>query len=218
MAVNDILGDLLRCIVLDPEHPTLQTCLLNSSFPTLASMTPTHLILRLEALAKQTRCLVESLRNIRIHPTKEQYDVLEAAGLELSKAATHLPLQVEALKSRRTESEEGRKLVVQADSVREDLIVTCRLKNRTTFGRNIILFFEGPKWSPLDSEAVKARKKLTHKRCELICGLSPNAVISWAAAFTPSLWTANLMSRNTFDHVIEYMEPEDAYVWLSEVC
>jgi len=181
-------------------------------------MTTTHLVSRLNALAKQTRSLVESLCNTRIHPTKEQYDVLEALGLELSNAATCLPLQINALKSRRTESEEGRKLVAQADSAREDLIVTCGLKNHTTFGRNIILFFEGPKGSLLDSETVKARKKLTRERCERISALSPNAVISWAAAFTPSLWTANLMSRNTFDHIIEHMEPEDAYVWPSEIC
>jgi len=171
----------------------------------------------MEALAKQTRSLVESLRNTRIHTTKEQYDILKALGLEISKAATYLPLQVEALQSRHTESEEGRKLVAQADSAREDLIATCRLKNRTTFGRNIVLFFEGPKGSPLDSEAVKARKKLTRERCERISGLNPNAVISWAAAFTPSLWTANLMSRNTFDHIMEHIEPEDASVWPSEV-
>lgn len=54
-----------------------------------------------------------------------------------------------------------RKLIAQAASARRDLIATGRLKNRSTFSRNIALFFEGPKDSTLDSQTVKARKRLT---------------------------------------------------------
>lgn len=138
-------------------------------------------------------------------------------SLDLSRAATDLPLKVEALKRRRTESEDGRKLIEQAISASRDLIATGTLKNRKTFGRNITLFFEGPKDSALDSEAVKARKRVTRDRCERISGLCPNLVISWAVAFTPSLWTANLMSGNTFDHIIEHMEPIGSDNWPPEI-
>ena len=161
--------------------------------------------------------MVESLGSIRIHPTNDQYNVLETLSLDLSQCAADLPLQVEALKRRRTESEEGMKLIAQADSARKDLLTTCKLKSRTTFGRNIALFFEGPKDSALDSESVKARKRLTRERCQRISGLGPNSVVSWAVAFTPSLWTANLMSKNTFDHIIEHMEPVDYPTWPSKI-
>ena len=176
-----------------------------------------HVISRLEALVKQIRCWVESLHNTRIHPTKDQYHVLETLSLDLSRAATDLPLQVEALKRRRTESEDGRKLIAQAVSARRDLIATGILKNRKAFGKNITLLFEGPKDSALDSEAVKARKRVTRERCERISGLCPNLVISWAVAFTSSLWTANLMSGNTFDHVIEHIEPMGSDSWPPEI-
>lgn len=176
-----------------------------------------HVISRLEALVGQTRCWVESLHNTRIHPTQHQYHVLETLSVDLSRAATDLPLQVEALKNRRAESENGRKLIAQAVSTRRDLIATGTLKNRKTFGRNITLFFEGPKDSALDSEAVKARKRVTRERCERISGLCPSLVISWAVAFTPSLWTANLMSGNTFDHLIEHMDPMGSDSWPPEI-
>ncbi len=176
-----------------------------------------HVISRLEALIGQKVCWVESLHNTRIHPTKDQYHILETLSLDLSRATTDLPLQIEALRRRRTESEDGRKLIAQAVSVRRNLIATGTLKNRKTFGRNITFFFEGPKDSALDSEAVKARKRVTRERCERISGLCPNLVISWAVAFTPSLWTANLMSGNTFDHIIEHMEPMGSDSWPPEI-
>ena len=44
--------------------------------------------------------------------------------------------------------------------------------------RNIITIFKGPKDLKFDSEDVKFRKESTHKRYELIQGLSPNGVIS----------------------------------------
>jgi hypothetical protein len=79
------------------------------------------------------------------------------------------------------------------------------------------LFFEGPKDSRIDSETTKGRKKLTRERCERICNLSPDGLISWAVAFAPSLWTANLMSNNTFDCVEEQIEPQSPMTWPPEV-
>jgi hypothetical protein len=58
---------------------------------------------------------------------------------------------------------------------------------------------------------------LTQERCDRICSLSPDGLISWAVAFAPSIRIANLMSNNTFDYVVEHIEPEDPLVWPSEI-
>jgi hypothetical protein len=69
----------------------------------------------------------------------------------------------------------------------------------------------------IDSDTIKARKRLTQERCDRICSLSPDGLISWAVAFAPSIRIANLMSNNTFDYVVEHIEPEDPLVWPSEI-
>ena len=144
--------------------------------------------------------------------------MLKTLSLRLAHAAASVPLGVDALKkSRRESSKEGRKLLLDARSDISSLITTNNLKNRGIFARNIKLFFEGPKDSRIDSETTKGRKKLTRERCERICSLRPDGIISWAVAFAPSLWTANLMSNSTFDCVEEQIEPSSAMTWPSEV-
>ena len=76
-------------------------------------------------------------------------------------------------------------------SSRGDLFAKGRLKQRAVFKRNLIAVFEGPKDSRVDSDDVKFRKESTRKRCELIRGLSPDAVISWVLAFAPTLWAGD---------------------------
>jgi hypothetical protein len=58
---------------------------------------------------------------------------------------------------------------------------------------------------------------LTQERCERIRDLGPDGVVSWASTFAPSVWTANLMSKDTFDYLVEFIDPEDAQTWPTEI-
>jgi hypothetical protein len=174
-------------------------------------MTTGKFISQLSAQIDKLESLVQSLQNSSFHPSNDQYQILVALSLRLSAAATDLPAQIAALKKRRTEwsCTEGEQLIVQAELEWKDLITTTQLKNRGTFAKNIVLFFKGPSDSVVDSAPTKARKQVTRYRCERICTLSPDALISWAVAFIPTIWTANLMSKDTFDYVLEHIEPDD---------
>jgi len=180
--------------------------------------TSTHLS-QLEALTKKAESLVLSLQSAKIHPSKDQYKTFNTLSLRLCGAAAAVPTEIEALKERRTDSsrEEGRKLISQAQSDRTTLFVTTELKNRAVFVRNIKLFFEGPLDSGIDSGTIKGRKRLTRERCERICSLSRDGLLSWAVAFAPSIWMANTMSNNTFDYLEEHIEPEHPLEWPSEI-
>lgn len=177
-------------------------------------MTTGRFISQLEASIKKLESLVQSLQCSTFHPSKKQYDTLADLGLRLTAAANNLPIQVTALKKRRAEPsfEEGRKLIDQAQSEIRDLIAVAELKNRIIFGRNITYFFDGQKDLIVDSEATKTRKQLTRERCERICTLSPDGLISWAVAFMPTIWTANLMSKDAFDYVFDHIEPDNYHV------
>ncbi|PMD61954.1 uncharacterized protein K444DRAFT_359424, partial [Hyaloscypha bicolor E] len=83
--------------------------------------------------------------------------------------------------------------------------------------RNITYFFDCQRDSVVDSDATKARKQLTRERCERICTLSPDGLITWAVAFMPTMWTANLMSKDTFDYVFEHIEPDSSPVWPPDI-
>lgn len=127
-------------------------------------------------------------------------------------------MEIGSLKNRWAEScEEGQTLISQAQSVRNDIITGAQLKRRVVFARNIKLFFGGPRHSLIDSSATRARKRLTRERCERICGLRPDGVITWAAAFPPSTWTASSMSNSAFDYVEEHIEQGLPVVWPSEI-
>jgi hypothetical protein len=178
-------------------------------------MTTCTYVSQLDALTKKVESFVQSLQSAEIHPSKDQYTTFKALSLRLCEAAASVPVGIGALKKRQAEScEEGIKLISQAQSDRNDL---THLKNRRVFARNIKLFFGGPQDSAIDSDTIKARKRLTRERCECICSLSPDGLISWAVAFAPSLWTANLMSNKTFDCVEELIEPQCPVVWPSEI-
>lgn len=182
-------------------------------------MTTGKFISQLDAFIKKLESLVQSLQGSSFHPSKDQYQILRSLSLRLTAAATNLPIQIEELKNRRTEpsSKEGKNFIVQAESDRRDLITTTQLKNRGIFAKNITLFFEGQRDSVVDSNATKARKQVTRERCERICSLSPDGVISWAVAFMATMWTANLMSKDTFDYVYEHIEPDDCQAWPPQI-
>jgi hypothetical protein len=175
-------------------------------------------ILRLESLAKKVESLIQSLQCATIQPSEDQYRSLEALGARLSKAAANVPSEIDGLHERHAAAlEEGKKLISQAQSDRRDVIDSGQLKNRSVFGRNIVLFFEGPKDSVIDSKTTRARKQLTRDRCQRICSLNPDGLISWAAAFMPTLWIANQMSGGLCDYLLENIEPDEAQVWPPEI-
>ncbi|KAH8653945.1 hypothetical protein BGZ60DRAFT_435794 [Tricladium varicosporioides] len=183
------------------------------------TITTSKFISQLEASVKKIESLVQSLQCSSFHPSQKQYQTLTDLSLRLDACGTNLPIQVAALKNRRAEPsyEEGRKLVSQAKSEIRDLIANAKLENRIIFARNITYFFDGQKDSVVDSDATKLRKQLTRKRCERIRTLSPDGLISWAVAFMPTTWIANLMSKDTFDYVFEHIEPDDYQVWPSDI-
>jgi hypothetical protein len=182
-------------------------------------MTTCTYVSRLESLVKKVESVVQSFQCATIQPSKDQYQVLEALSVKLATAAANVPVEIKALKKRQTEPScaEGRQLISQAQSDRKEIINTAQLKNRNLFGRNISLIFKGPQDSVVDSSTTKVRKQLTRMRCQSICSLSPNGLISWAVAYTPTTWTANLMSNDTFNYLIEHIEPQGVIVWPSEI-
>jgi hypothetical protein len=182
-------------------------------------MTTGKFISQLEALIKKLESSVQSLRCSSFHPSKDQYQAFQGLGVRLTACATNLPIEIDALKNRLAEPsvEEGRNLIVQAQSEKRDLITTAQLKNRVTFSRNITYFFDCQRDSVVDSDVTKARKQLTRERCERICTLSPDGLIISAVAFMPTMWTANLMSKDTFDYVFEHIEPDSSPVWPPDI-
>ncbi|KAG9228939.1 hypothetical protein BJ875DRAFT_216585 [Amylocarpus encephaloides] len=96
-------------------------------------------------------------------------------------------------------------------------MTNAKLEDRVIFGRNIVYFFNGQRDSVVDSDATKTRKQLTRERCERICTLSPDGLISWAVAFKPTIWTANLLSKETFDYLLDHIEPDNDHVWPADI-
>merc|ERR1711939_1114579 len=138
------------------------------------SMTTSTYVSQFDALTKKAESFVQSLRSAKIHPSKDQYTTFKAFSLRLCDAAAAIPVEIEALKKRQAEScEEGRKLISQAQLGRNDL---THLKNRGVFARNMKLFFGGPQDSAIDSDTIKARKRLTRERCDRICKLNPDVL------------------------------------------
>lgn len=181
-------------------------------------MTISTYVSQLDALTKKVESFVQSLQTSKIRPSKGQCETLRTLSEGLRDAVAAIPAEIESLKNRWAEScKEGQKFVSQAQAVRSDIIRDSHLKNSGIFARNIRLFFGGPQDSVVDSDATKARKRLTRERCERISSLTPDGLISWAITFTPSTWTANLMSNDTFDYVDEYIEPNDPVIWPSEI-
>jgi hypothetical protein len=151
----------------------------------------------------------------KVYPTDDQWNTLTELSLSFSEAAKKVEDEIWMLKESRTErawkeSEEHR---LNAQSLRGDLFAKGRLKNSHIFRRNIVTIFEGPKDSKFDSEDLKIRKESTRKRCELIRGLTPDGVISWAVAFAPTLWTGGSMASDVFTCLLDDIEPELVQTW-----
>jgi hypothetical protein len=176
-------------------------------------------ITHLTAQISRVESLAGSPQRSSLHPSNEQYQILEKLSLRLSTAAANLLTEIATLKERRKgpSSAQGERLVAQAELEYKDLLATTTLKNPKLFAKNITLFFRGQSDSIVDSAAVKARKQVTRDRCERICTLNPDGLISWAVALKPSAWEGNYMSRDLFDYVLDHIEPENSRVWPSEI-
>lgn len=170
---------------------------------------------RLQELASEIHSIIKTIRHGRLQFTIEDFNALEIASHGLAKIAASVPDEVHALGKRRIDTvvAEGQKLLSNAETVKAELLATNKLKSRVTFVRNMQLLFVPPKESKLDSPAVKKRKRLTRDRSERIRGLKPDAIIVWAAAFAPSVWDSNVLSRSTFDYVLEFLESDKPQRW-----
>ena len=176
-------------------------------------------ITQLTAQISKLESLVRSLQNSSFHPSNDQYQILGVLGLRFSSAAADLPAEVAALRERRKgpSSARGEQLVSQAALSYTELIATTKLNSRKIFAKSIILFFKGQSDSIVDSTTIKRRKQVTRDRCERICTLSPDGLISWAVAFKPTTWEANLMSNDIFDYVLDHIESNDPRVWPPDI-
>ncbi|OAF58417.1 hypothetical protein VC83_06543 [Pseudogymnoascus destructans] len=151
----------------------------------------------------------------KVYPTGDQWDTLSNLSSRLSEAAKTVQEEIRVLLESRSdrawkESEEHRS---KAQSCRGDLFAKGRLKQPAVFRRNIVTIFKGPKTSTFDSEDIKFKNESTLKRCELIRGLSPDGVISWAMAFAPTLWAGGSISADIFTCLLDDIEPELVQTW-----
>lgn len=178
-----------------------------------ANMSATIVLSQLKGLLEKTEQLKG--RFSKVYPSNGQWNNLSDLSLKLSEAAKALEDEIRMLKESRTErawkeSEEHRS---KAQSCRGDLFAKGRLKQPVIFQRNIVTMFEGPKDSKFDSDDMKFRKESTRKRSELIRGLSPDGVISWAVAFAPTLWGGGSMSSDVFACLLDDVEPNLVQPW-----
>jgi len=168
----------------------------------------------------QLKSLLEKAERLKgkfskVYPTNDQWDLLSDWSVKLSEAAKALQDEIRVLKESRSDRawKDSEELRSKAQSYRGDLFAKGRLRQPVIFRRNIVTIFEGPKDSNFDSEDMKLRKESTRKRSELIRGLSPDGVISWAISFAPTLWGGGAMSADVFTCLLNDIEPELVQTW-----
>lgn len=183
-------------------------------------MSAASAVMQLEALIKQASSLAQTFGEGKMRPTTDQYSSLEDLSAKLSEVAAKVAenINVSARAHRTQTFQEAQKLLSVARADGEALFRTGQPKNLATFKRNISLIFEGPSESSLDSGANKRRKILTKQRCERLSSLNPDSVLLWSNALTPTMWTANEMSRDVFNCLANQMENERVIQnWPSEL-
>ena len=150
-------------------------------------MSATVALSQLTALIEKSEQLRGKFR--KIYPSDQQWNTLGDLGSKLSDVAVKLQEEIRVLKRSRTERawQESEKHRSHAQLARGDLFAKGRLPQSAVFRRNILMIYLGPKNSTFDSEDVKFRKESTRRRCEIIRGLSPDGIISWAIAYAPTL-------------------------------
>jgi hypothetical protein len=127
----------------------------------------------------------------KIYPTDAQWETLIDLSSQLTEAAKNFHSEVQRQKELYSDQvwKEVEKHRSTAQSHKSHLLAKGQLKQPTIFQRNIVTIFEDLKVSSLDSKDKKYKKRFTHERCKLVRGLTPDGVISWANAFTPTTWS-----------------------------
>lgn len=174
---------------------------------------------RFSDFACELTAMIETIQLGRLQFVDNEYNAMETTSRDLAKIANSIADEVKALGKRRKAAvvAEGQKLLSRAESAKLELIASQRPKSQVLFVRNIQMFYNPPEHSKLDSPAVQKRKQLTRERCEKVRSLSPNKVIVWAAAFAPSIWDSNVLQKNTFDYVVEFLEPGESLSWPAHI-
>ena len=176
------------------------------------------IIERLSGIVQDVENLTMSLAgSSRVSDESHKLDALAA---KLGDAAVAIQKKTGSFRPTREEqawkaSEDFR---TRAQSAITALFDNGKLKNLAVFRRNIVLIFDGPKYSGFDSEEIKARKAHTQRRCERIRKLSPDAVVAWAISYTPTEWGSGSMRNDVFDCLIEDTDPKSTQAWPAELC
>ena len=183
-------------------------------------MSAASAVMQLEGLIEQASSLAQTFGEGKMRATTDQYSSLEGLSAKLLEAAAKVAenINVSARAHWARTFQEAQKLLSVARTDGEALFRTGQPKNLTTFKRNISLIFGGPSQSSLDSSSNRRRKLLTKERCETLSGLNPDSVLLWSNALTPTMWTANEMSRDIFNCLVKQMENKPVIQnWPSEL-
>jgi hypothetical protein len=147
----------------------------------------------------------------------QKLDLLAAklgdAAVAIQKATGSFKPSREGLAWRASES-----LMKRAQSDVRTVLAEGKLKNVSAFKRNIILIFDGPKQSALDSQEMTSRKAQTKRRCERIRKLSADGILAWALSYTATEWGAGAMRNDVFDCLLEEIDPRNVEKWPASVC
>lgn len=176
-------------------------------------------ILSLEALARKAEYTVEAFNSLNSDAilTKEQSHALESAITRISEVIEVIEDKIDCRKEDHAKwvEADGKPLAARAVSAWQKLLADGRPERVANFSKNITLFFDGPKTYPaIDSSSAKSKNKLTLLRCERIRCLSPQGIISWAAAFAPTAWAGGgKIPDHAFDYLIDNIEPEGFQGW-----
>lgn len=169
-------------------------------------MTTGTLISQLEALCRRINVMRDKVQATEMRLTKSKLKTIQSLGSKITQATTDLSETIQSMESTREKppTDDAIKLLGQAKQCEAE-----KKPNVTILKRNLILIFEGPKFSVLDSNQIKARKRVLRDRCSTLRGLYPHAIVRWARNFPPSVWTTGTMSEPTFDYLVEALNSED---------
>lgn len=104
-------------------------------------------------------------------------------------------------------TEEGQKLLLHIQQKSKD---EADKLNTTIMKRNLILVFDGPSHSALDSSQVRSRKKALEERCAMLSAMPPLSVVRWAQHFQPSVWAPGTMSQDTFEYLVHELRSNES--------
>ena len=155
---------------------------------------------QLENLCRRIHIIGDKFRSTKLRPTQAQTKVYHELASTLTQLTGELSDAIVAATPENPSQERGRELVMHARL--NDIL------NKTILKRNLVLIFKGPEESALDSDQVKARKRVTQQRCVQILNLRPEAIFLWANSFAPSLWAPGALSQDIFGYLVEELKSD----------